>query len=115
MKLVYTGNELIHVLVKHVATFRDVKYKGYIYYNIHNEIINVSEPIHTCKMTYINLHFKNIQISVSTDICIFLTMSLYDCLFTSTTWFQYFYNLILYILMSITSEFYTPEDGHVVG
>ena len=32
MKLVYTHNELLHVVSKHVATFiRDVKYKGYIY------------------------------------------------------------------------------------
>jgi hypothetical protein len=42
-------------------------------------------------------------------------MSPYDCYFTPIDWFWYFYHLIFYILMYLTSVFHLSEDVYMVG
>jgi hypothetical protein len=38
LKLAYIHNNVLHVLANHVASFRDVKYKGSIHYEVENKI-----------------------------------------------------------------------------
>jgi hypothetical protein len=52
LKLVYIHNEL-HVSVKGLAIFRDVKYKVR-YIKVQNKIIKLLEPIPRCNCNYKN-------------------------------------------------------------